>query len=77
MFRPARPGSPLRRLSALPAGTHVRLWFGAIFIRYVKRWMQAGFIGEPIGPKALLRLNGGAFPTVLVSAAGTPHGDAW
>jgi hypothetical protein len=69
MFRNRSHGSALQRLAALPTGTHVLMRFGAVYVRMVRRWLPAGIICKPLTSKALLRLNGGAFPTVLVAAA--------
>lgn len=76
MFRHGR-GSAVSRLAALPPGTYVRMHLGAVYVKARTRWMVAGVIGNPIGPKALLRLNRGHEPVVLVPAAGTRHGETW
>jgi hypothetical protein len=57
-----------RYLSRLPSGSTVRMHYGAVMVKYVRRWMTAGFIGDPITSTALSRLNGGVRPTLLVPA---------
>ncbi len=78
MFRSGKGQSAARRLAALPSDSYVRLRTGAVFAKAVTRWLPAGWI--PVAPttsKALARLNGNIFPTVMVAAAGTRHRDTW
>lgn len=70
--RPRRParghGAVARELQRMPPGSTVRLHFGEIFVRYVRRWMVAGVIGDPLTSTALAKLNGGTMPSVLAPA---------
>ncbi len=73
MFRPSRVpprghGAVARQLAKLPSGTRVQLHYGAVFVRYVKRWMVAGVIGDPATSTELSRLNGGVMPVILSPA---------
>ncbi len=77
MFRSGKGQSAARRLAALPPLTHVRLRCGGIWVRYVSRWLPAGWIDRPVTSKALAKLNLGQMPTVMVAAAGTRHRDTW
>lgn len=77
MFRPGKGQSAARRLAALPAGSHVRLRHGGIWVKYVTRWMVAGFVDRPLTSKALARLNADTMPTVMVPAATARYRDAW
>ncbi len=77
MFRSGRGQSPVRRLAALPALTHVRLGYGAVLVKYVTRWIPAGVIDRPITSRTLINLNAGVMPAVMVPAASTRLRDAW
>lgn len=77
MFRGGKGQSAASRLTALPAGSHVRLEYGAVYVKAETRWNVAGSNGCPLSTKALLRLNGGRMPTVMVPAANTPYRDSW
>lgn len=76
MFRNRGGQSPVRRLAALPPGTYVRMHLGGVYVKQVTRFLPAGIIGHPIGPKALLRLNGQRMPTVLVPVADSRYAEA-
>lgn len=76
MFRTGKPRTVAQRLAALPSGTHVRLRYGAVFVKMAHRWLPAGVIDKPTSGKALLRLNLGALPVVLQAAAGTKFREA-
>lgn len=68
---PARGhGSVVRQLSRMPSGSQVRLFYGAVYTKFVRRWMVAGVIGDPITSTALSSLNGGVMPAVMASAWG-------
>lgn len=77
MFRGGKGQSAASRLAALPAGTHVRLEYGAVYVKAETRWNVAGCNGCPLSAKALLGLNAGRMPTVMVAAAGTRFKDSW
>ncbi len=55
-------------MAKLPSGTRVQLHYGAVFVRYVRKWMVAGVIGDPITSTELSRLNGGVLPVRLSPA---------
>jgi hypothetical protein len=57
-----------RQLAKLPQGTRVQLHYGAVWIRYARKWMLAGTIGDPITSAELSRLNGGVLPVQLSPA---------
>ncbi len=66
---PARGhGSVARQLAKLPSQTHVRMHHGAVFVKYVRRWMVAGVIGDPVTSTELSRLNGGVMPVPMSPA---------
>ncbi len=58
-------------MAALPSGTRVQLHYGAVWIKYLKRWMVAGVISDPATSAELGRINGGIMPVIL-SPAGEP-----
>ncbi len=73
MFRPSQVptrglGAVARQLSRLPSGTRVQLHYGSVWIKYVRRWMLAGVIGEPTTSTELSRVNGGVLPVQLLPA---------
>ncbi len=77
MFRPSQVpsrghGAVARQLAKLPSQTRVQLHYGAVWVKYLKRWMVAGVIGEPVTSTELSRLNGGVMP-VLLSPAWEPR----
>ncbi len=72
-FRPAQipargHGAVARQLAKLPSQTRVQLHYGAVFVKYVRKWMLAGVIGEPVTSTELSRLNGGVMPVLLSPA---------
>lgn len=76
MFRPQQVparghGAVARQLAKLPSQTRVQLHYGAVFVKYLTRWMVAGVIGDPITSTTLALLNGGVMP-VLLSPAWEP-----
>jgi hypothetical protein len=72
MFRPSRAprghGPVARQLAKLPSQTRVQLHHGAVFVKYERRWMVAGVIGDPITSTTMALLNGGVLPVVLSPA---------
>ncbi len=73
MFRPSQVparghGAVARQLAKLPSGTRVQLHYGAVWVKYLKKWMVAGVIGEPVTSTALALLNGGVMPVQLSPA---------
>ncbi len=73
MFGPSRipprgHGPVARQLAKLPSGTRVQLHYGAVWIKYLRKWMIAGVIGFPITSPELARLNAGMMPVQLSPA---------
>ncbi len=73
MFRPrqipARGCGPVaRQLATFPTGTRVQLHYGAVWVKFVRRWMVAGVVGDPVTSTELGRLNGGVMPGLLSRA---------
>lgn len=69
MFRHGGGRSPARRLAALPAGSRVELWCGAVYVKQISRWTGAGTGGCTVTSRALVKLNLGDMPTLLVPVA--------
>jgi hypothetical protein len=75
MFRPPSlpprgHGPVARQLAKLPSGARVHLHYGSVWVKYVRRWMPAGVIGDPITSPELARLNAGMMPIQLSPAWG-------
>jgi hypothetical protein len=73
MFRSSRiptrgHGAVARQLGRFPSGTRVQLHYGSVFVRYVRQWMVAGVIGDPVTSTEPSRLNGGVMPQALSPA---------
>ncbi len=70
MIRNASHHLPHRVLGRMPSGALVLLGNGAVWQRWVRRWMPAGWvIVTPLTAAALVALNGGRLPTRLLPAS--------
>ncbi len=69
VIRNASNYHPHRVLGRMPSGALVQLRDGAVWERFVNRWMPAGWvIPVPLRPLALVGLNGGTAPVRLLPA---------
>jgi len=69
MFRHGGRRAAVQQLSALPPGSLVQLWFGAVYEKAVTRWNLAGHNGLPLSSQAILDLNAGCAPAVMTPVA--------